>query len=161
MARYRYDWEALRQKFLLGDYKSLREFAEREGLKYNGNFIKKTKGWDKEKDAKEKQKRCKIIEGVIEGQIKQEIDWNLTHLKMWGEFLNIVQEALNDKSNIQNKEGKISAYILEKFANVMEKAQKGQRLSLGLDEKTGRDDDSLKELIEAIRESTKALGEVK
>jgi len=43
----------------------------------------------------------------------------------------------------------------------MEKAQKGQRLALGLDEKAEKDDESLKKLIETIKESTKALGEEK
>jgi len=150
----RYDWEALRQKFLLGDYKSLREFAECEGLNYKSSyFFKRTKGWIEEKEAREKEKRSKIIERVIEKQIEQEIDYNLTHLKLWGEFLNILQEALGDKRNIKSKDGKISAYILEKFANVMEKAQKGQRLALGLDNQNEINNDSLKELVEAIRKS--------
>lgn len=151
----RFNWEQLKQKFLLGDYKSIREFAEREGLKYNGNFIKKTKGWDKEKASKEKEKRCKIIEKVTEKQIEQEVDYNTTHLKLWGEFLNILQEAITNKEHIKDKKGKISAYVLEKFANVMEKAQKGQRLALGLDNQNEADSDSLKELVEAIRESAK------
>ncbi|RKL63030.1 hypothetical protein DXT63_08520 [Thermoanaerobacteraceae bacterium SP2] len=152
----RYNWEKLKQKFLLGDYKSLREFAEREGLKYNGNFIKKTKGWGKEKDIMEAQKRCKIVERVTERQIKQEVDWNTTHLKLWGEFLNILRKALKDGS-IEYKDGRINAYTFEKFANVMEKVQKGQRLALGLDEKQEQNDDSIDALIEAIQRSREEL----
>jgi hypothetical protein len=161
MARARYDWEALKKEFLLGDYKSVQEFARKKNLPVNAHFFRKTKGWAEEKRELRERKERKITEAVVKEQIKQEIDWNLTHLRLWGEFLNILQEALNDKDNIQNRDGKISAYILEKFANVMEKAQKGQRLALGPDEKTEKDDDNLKKLIEAIRESAKALGEEK
>ncbi len=150
----RYNWEELKQKFLLGDYKSLKEFAEREGLNYKSSyFFKRVKGWIEEKEVKEKQKRSRIIEKVTEKQIEQEVDYNTTHLKLWGEFLNILQEALADKENLLNKQGRISAYILEKFANVMEKAQKGQRLALGLDNQTETSNESLKELVRAIRES--------
>jgi hypothetical protein len=161
MTRARYDWEALKKEFLLGDYKSVQEFARKKNLPVNAHFFRKTKGWAEEKRELRERKERKITEAVVKEQIKQEIDWNLTHLRLWGEFLNILQKALNDKGSIQNKDGKISAYVLEKFANVMEKAQKGQRLALGLDEKAEKDDESLKELIEAIKESTKALGEEK
>lgn len=154
----RYDWEALKREFLLGDYKSLRQFANAKKLCYS-HLRRKAVGWAKEKSELQAQKERKIAEDLLEKQIEQEIDWNITHLKLWGEFLNILQDALKDKKNIKSKDGKISAYVLEKFANVMEKAQKGQRLALGLDEKTEKDDGSLKELADAIRESFKALGE--
>lgn len=158
----RYDWEVLRQKFLLGDYKSLREFAEREGLNYKSSyFFKRTKGWVEEKEAREKEKRSKIIEGAIERQIKHEIDWNTRHLEIWGKLLAIILEAVEDYrlQFVSEKTGRLNVYALEKVANIIEKAQKGQRLSLGLDEKTEKDDGSLKELADAIRESLKTLGE--
>ncbi|ADQ04394.1 hypothetical protein Calow_0826 [Caldicellulosiruptor owensensis OL] len=131
----KYNWEELKQKFLLGDYKSLREFAECEGLNYKSSyFFKRTKGWIEEKEAREKEKRIEIIERVIEKQIEQEVNWNTTHLKLWGEFLNILQEVFKNAESVKTKDGRINAYVLEKLANVMEKAQKGQRLALGLDE---------------------------
>jgi len=152
----RYDWEALRQKFLLGDYKSLREFAEREGLKYNGNFREKTKGWDKEKGAKEEQKRSKIIEGVIEGQIKREIDWNLAHLEAWGGFLNIVRWALKDFQNhFVSQRGKLNPYALEKAASVLKMVQEGQRKALGLDEKSN--EENTKGLLQKVKEIVDSL----
>lgn len=158
----RYDWEALRQKFLLGDYKSLREFAEREGLNYKSSyFFKRTKGWIEEKEAREKEKRSKIIEGAIERQIKQEIDWNTRHLEIWGKLLAIILEAVEDYrlQFVSEKTGRLNVYAMEKVANIIEKAQKGQRLALGMDEKAEKDDGSLKELADAIMESLKAQGE--
>jgi len=131
----RYNWEELKQKFLLGDYKSLREFAECEGLNYKSSyFFKRTKGWIEEKEAREKEKRSEIVERVIEKQIEQEVDWNTAHLKAWGELLNIVNEILKARDAQLSKNGKINVYALEKIANILEKIQKGQRLALGLDE---------------------------
>lgn len=149
----RYNWEELKKEFMLGDYKSLKEFAESKGLKYNGTFRKKTSGWLVEKRQKEDKKVTKIIEKTIEKIAERESDRNVAHLKLWDEFLYILQEALDDKENLLNKQGRISAYVLEKFANVMEKAQKGQRLALGLDEKQEQDNGSIDALVEAIRKS--------
>lgn len=153
----RYDWEALRQKFLLGDYKSLREFAEREGLKYNGNFRKKTKGWDKEKGAREEQKRSKIIEAVLEKQIQHEIDRNTRHLIAWDKFLQAIEEAMeNYRHHFFGKEsGRLNPYALEKAANVLKMAQEGQRKALGLDEKGEKEE--AKELLRRVNEIVSSL----
>lgn len=129
----RYNWDALKREFLLGDYKSLRQFAKAKKLCYS-HLRRKAVGWAKEKSELQAQKERKIAEGLIQNQIKQEIDWNLTHLKLWGEFLNILQEVFKNAESVKTKDGRINAYVLEKLANVMEKAQKGQRLALGLDE---------------------------
>lgn len=164
MARWevmaRYDWEALKREFLLGNYESLRQFAKVKGLGY-AHLRRKAKGWLEEKSQLRAQKERKIAEGLLEKQIKQEIDWNLAHLEAWGEFLNIVRWALKEfrKHFVSEKTGRLNPYALEKAANVLKMAQEGQRKALGLDEKTEKDDGSLKELAEAIRGSLKALGD--
>ncbi|MDO6355124.1 hypothetical protein Q3V94_08535 [Caloramator sp. CAR-1] len=147
----RENWEELKKEFMLGDFKSLKDFAEKKGLKYNSDFRKKVAGWKEEKLTKLRQKTDKIIEKTIEKQIEHEVDYNTTHLKLWGEFLNILSEAISDKDNLKNKDGKISAYILEKFANVMDKAQKGQRLALGLDEQKQDNTELLNKVNEIVR----------
>lgn len=157
----RYDWEALRQKFLLGDYKSLREFCEREGLKYTAYFRKRTSGWPSEKKQNANKKVSEVVEGILQRQIEHEIDWNTRHLEAWGKFLRIILEAVEEyhRHFVSEKTGRLNPYALEKAANVLKMAQEGQRKALGLDEKTEKDDGSLKELADAIRDSAKALGE--
>lgn len=157
----RYDWEALKREFLLGDYKSAREFALKKGLRYNSYFRQKTKEWTEEKLTLSRLKHDKVIKGTLEEQVRQEIDWNTRHLEIWGKLLAIILEAVEDYrlQFVSEKTGRLNVYALEKVANIIEKAQKGQRLSLGLDEKTEKDDGSLKELAEAIRESFKSLGD--
>lgn len=151
----KFDWNELKKEFLLGDYKSLKEFAEKKGLKYNSDFRKKAAGWREEKLTRNRQKTDKIIEKVIEKQIEQEVDWNTAHLNAWGELLNIINEILKARDEQLSKDGKLNIYALEKIANILEKIQKGQRLALGLDSQTETSSDSLKELVEAIKESAK------
>jgi hypothetical protein len=130
----RINWEELKKEFILGDYKSLRVFADKKGLKYNGNFMKKTKGWSDEKVAKGLQKSCKIVERTIEKQINHEVDRNTRHLNMWDTLLDIVDEVMNGKDqHLQTKAGNINVYAIEKLTSIVERAQKGQRLAEGLD----------------------------
>ncbi|MBZ4662780.1 MAG: hypothetical protein JG776_462 [Caloramator sp.] len=146
----RRNWEELKKEFMLGDYKSLKEFADKKGINYD-YLRRKTKGWLKERVTKQSQKSHKIIEKTIEKQIEHEVDYNTTHLKLWGEFLNILSEALKDIENIKTRDGKISAAALEKLANVMDKAQKGQRLALGLDEQKQDNTELLNKVNEIVR----------
>jgi len=55
----RIDWNEQKIKFITGSYKSLREFAKRENLGYNGNFLRMTKGWVQQKAANRLQIGCK------------------------------------------------------------------------------------------------------
>jgi len=67
----RIDWNEQKIKFITGCYKSLREFAKRENLGYNGNFLRMTKGWVQEKAANRLQMGCKIIEKISEEEINK------------------------------------------------------------------------------------------
>jgi hypothetical protein len=76
----RHNWLILKTKFFAQDYTSLREFARREGLSYNGNFMRQTKGWAAEKVAKGLQISCEISEKSmkevmeLKAELSKEID---------------------------------------------------------------------------------------
>lgn len=126
--------EELKKEFLIGDYKTLKEFAEAKGLNYS-SLRNKAKGWLQEKAKLLQEKNKKVIEKVLEQRIEKETDYNLAHLKAWDELLNIVLEVLHNKEqHLMTRNGKINIYALERVANILEKIQKGQRLALGLDE---------------------------
>ena len=72
----RINWNKMKSKFITGNYKSLRDFAKKVGLNYNGNFQKNTKGWTIEKGAKELQISCKIMEKFIEKEVQKMIEIN-------------------------------------------------------------------------------------
>lgn len=130
----RINWEELKKDYLLGDYKSLNEFAKEKSLKVNGNFKKQTKGWTEEKELKENQKSTKIIEGTLKRQIDYEVDRNTRHLQLWDALLDLVDEVVNGKDqHLQTKAGNINVYAMEKLTSIVERAQKGQRLAEGMD----------------------------
>jgi hypothetical protein len=131
----RINWEQLKKEFILGEYKSLRDFANKKGLKYNGNFMKKTKGWSDEKVAKGVQKSCEIVERTLERQIEHEVDRNTAHLQAWDALLDIVMEMVADRDkHLSTKAGARNVYALEKLSAVLDRIQKGQRLAEGIDQ---------------------------
>lgn len=68
-----------KKEFILGDYESVRDFAAQKGIKYNGYFAEKTKGWAEGKRARQEQKQSKIIEKTIEKIAKKEPDRNVAY----------------------------------------------------------------------------------
>jgi hypothetical protein len=131
----RLNWEELKREFILGDYKSLTDFAKKKGLKRNGNFNKKTKGWAEEKATKEQQKSKEVVKGTLERQIQNEIDRNTAHLIAWDALLDIVMEMVTDKDkHLSTKAGARNVYALEKLSAVLDRIQKGQRLAEGMDQ---------------------------
>jgi len=148
-----YDWEGLKREFVLGSYKTLKEFAEAKNISY-GLLRNKAKGWAQEKRQVEKTKTQLIVEKTIQKQIEKASDYNTLHVEFWNRLLELVWEALHDDKTIKTKEGKINIYALEKLALVVEKVQKGQRLALGLDEKK---DGHSEEVLQRVSEIVRAL----
>ena len=133
------NWDELKKDFILGDYKSLSEFADKKGLNRNGNFNKKTKGWTEEKAKKRKEKSNKIIEKTINKEVEKEVDRNTRHLNLTDKILDKVEKVLEEELTKITFFGKttntkiIQHSKLEKLMNILEKAQKTHRLSEGLD----------------------------
>lgn len=90
-----YNWDELKKEFIIGDYKSLNEFADIKGLTRNGNFNKKTKGWAEEKATKEQQKGNKIIDKTIEKVAEKEANRNARILSLADRLADKVDEAIN------------------------------------------------------------------
>ncbi|WAM33275.1 hypothetical protein [Caldicellulosiruptor morganii] len=150
-----YDWEGLKSEFVLGSYRSLKEFAEAKNISY-GLLRNKAKGWLREKRQVERTKNNLIVEKTIQKHAELACDYNSLHIEYWNRLLELVRQALYDDKTIRTKEGKINVYALEKLADVIEKVQKGQRLALGIDEKK---DNNNEELLQRIREIIQALNE--
>ncbi|ADQ45660.1 hypothetical protein Calkro_0778 [Caldicellulosiruptor kronotskyensis 2002] len=148
-----YDWDELKREFMIGNYKTLKEFAQEKGVNY-GVLRNKARDWLKEKQQVNKEKNQLIFEKTLQRQIEKATDYNTWHVEIWDEFLRLVWAALHDEKTIKTKDGKYNVYVLERLANVMEKVQKGQRLALGLDENK---EDHSEQLLNRIREIVCAL----
>lgn len=68
----KYNWKELEKEYLIGNYKSVREFLKYKNIPNNGSTKKSTKGWKNKKVLKEEQKSTKIIEKVIEKEAEKE-----------------------------------------------------------------------------------------
>jgi hypothetical protein len=124
----KYDWAKLKTKYLAGDYKDLKEFAEKEGIPHI-RVRQKGVGWNDEKRTRIELKQNKILEKTAEKQIETEAQINERHYKIWGKFLDYVDRRVQS--------GEITDNAAKNLAEVFDKAHKGQRLAMGLsDSKT-------------------------
>lgn len=68
----RYNWTKLKIQFINGDYKNLREFAERKKIPYK-TMLNAAKGWASEKREKDGQKVVKIGEKIQSAKIDEAV----------------------------------------------------------------------------------------
>ena len=68
----KYNWNKLKIAFINGNYKSLKDFAEKKNISYK-TLQQSAVGWVKEKQEKERKKTEKIQEEVYARQTEQEI----------------------------------------------------------------------------------------
>ena len=128
----KYDWKQLEKEYILSEYKSVKEFLRSKDIKSTGNTNKQTKGWAEKKATKEQQKSNKIVEKVIEKEIEKEVDINTRHLKLYDSFLDVLEGSFKNPAEYMYLE--MPDYDkLKKMVDILEKAQKGQRLAKGLD----------------------------
>jgi len=123
----RYDWNSLKQEYIAGDYKGLREFAEMKGIPYAGAYKRATTGWTDEKKQKQAKKQAKIAEGIFRREVLREIDRNAKQLELSDALMAkviAVAEYISPKD-------KNAAYHLQALIAAQEKLQKVQRIGEG------------------------------
>ena len=136
----KYDWDKLKAKYVAGNYKSVQEFAEKEGLTYNGSLRSRVASWRNEKQAKSRQKADKIINKTIEKVAERESDRNARHIALLDKILDKAELVIDNELNVfvdmfgkAHKGEVLDGNKLESMVRVLEKAQKGHRLALGMD----------------------------
>ena len=149
----KYDWKQLEKDYILSEYKSVKEFLRSKDIKSTGNTNKQTKGWAEKKATKEQQKSNKIEEKVIEKEIEKEVDINTRHLKLYDSFLDVLEGSFKNPAEYMYLE--MPDYDkLKKMVDILEKAQKGQRLAKGLDKEENNNENlnKVEELLSKIKE---------
>lgn len=99
----KYNWEELKQDFILGDYKNLKEFADKNNLNYtSGTFKKATTGWQKLKKSNKQNKSKKVIEKVTEKIANKEARNIVKKIDLASDsttkILKIINDALDDST---------------------------------------------------------------
>ena len=140
----KYDWDRLKVAWITGGYKSIREFADAEGVAYNADTRLKVSKWKKEKLTKSRQKTNKTIAKTIEKVSEIESDRNARHIALWDLIMQKGEQVARDELNtVLDMFGKthetkiIDAGKLEIVSKIVDRAQKGHRLALGLDKDKG------------------------
>lgn len=159
----KYDWIELKKEYLLGDYKSLKEFAASNNVNYDV-LRRKAKTWTDEKVTRKSAKSHKIIKKVTEQEIKKEVDRNTKHLGAYDLALDACVSVLKDELNKgvdMYGNGYTSPVVIHsKLARIvesLEKIQKGQRLAEGLDnDSNSKTTGVLPELLEYLKHDKKS-----
>lgn len=92
----KYDWDKLKAKYIAGNYKSVQDFAEKEGITYNGTVRSKVSVWRNEKQAKSRQKVGKIIDKTIEKIATKEADRNARILSIADKLAGKIESAVEE-----------------------------------------------------------------
>ena len=149
----KYDWKQLEKEYILSDYKSVSAFLKNKEIPINGSTKKSTKGWKNKKGLKEYQKSTKIIEKVTKKEIEKEVDINTRHLNLYDKFLDILEKSFENPEQFIYV-GMPDFDKLKKMVDILEKAQKGQRIAKGLDKENDNNiNQSLAEMIQKAYEN--------
>jgi hypothetical protein len=138
----KYDWNRLKIKYVTGDYATLKEFAEKFKINY-GVLRKQAVAWQEQKEQCNKIKVTKTIEKTVEKVIEREVDRNSRHIALIDIILDkielVIKEQLNTNVTPYGKAVKSDNIYVDKLdiaMKVLEKAQKGHRLALGIDKES-------------------------
>lgn len=153
----RHDWNELKKNWLLGDYKSLVEFAEHHNIKYG--YVKQQaakNNWYEEKRTMEELKTNEIVQKTVAASIENEVSRNTKHLQAYDIALDACITILNKelKKGVDMFGNHFTSQViihpkLARIVETLEKIQKGQRLAEGLDLST--DNGSLEKLDEILQ----------
>ncbi|AZR72519.1 hypothetical protein BBF96_03450 [Anoxybacter fermentans] len=135
---YKYDWPALKEEFITGNYRTLKEFAEKQGINYKTLRDRAYREkWTEEKRQYINRLHAKSIEKTLELTAETLAQRRLVHLQIATELIEKIQEtipALNTyvlegtktttkKIKKKNKEGLIDEITedkVESFIDVVE-----------------------------------------
>ncbi len=162
----KYDWVKLKREFTTHSKyatMSLREFASVKNIPYGANFRKHTAGWLDARAAKQSHKSRKIEEKLIEQEIASAEEFNRRHLRLYTKALaaaeKILDEQLGKSVDMFGKvhdTGIFSGSKLKSVAQILEIAQKGQRMCLGMDKdydpQTQSEESAIDSLLQHLKE---------
>lgn len=146
----KYDWKQLEKEYILSDYKSVSSFLKDKKINNSSYVRNNTKGWREKKRQNTDKKVTKIIQKTTEKEIEQEVDINTRHLELYNKFLDVLDSSFNTPEQYMYL-GMPDYDKLKKMVDILEKAQKGQRLAKGLDKEN--DNDATQSLAEAIQKA--------
>ena len=147
------DWDALKTQFLASNHTKIADFLQEKGIKRSGSVSRHTVGWAAEKKTFIARKNTRVLQKTLDRRVAKEVDYNLAHLQQWEDLRSRIDLMFRDPDpSLCTANGQLTPATVEKIAGILEKAQKGQRLALGLDAgKQDKENNQLSELIASLR----------
>lgn len=129
----KYNWTHLKNAFIHGTYRSLKEFGEAKKIPYK-TLLGRARGWIEEKQEKDREKNSEIskrlLEKTINREIEREFDRNTDILTAHDRMLMVVNEIPIDKLQRMAIEAPRS---FSSLAAALATLQKVHRIAEGLD----------------------------
>lgn len=149
----KYDWIKLRQKYITGEYKSLKDFAERENVDYP-TLRNNANGWKKERVTKQIQKTNKIIEKTLNKQAEKESALNVQVLSVAEKFIKVLGRfTVEELSELTMADSRDFVNLTGALSNL----QKVHRISEGLDKpNAGNSGDTQDDAVNALIDKLQA-----
>jgi hypothetical protein len=130
----KYDWNELKQEYILGTYNDLKEFSDKKNINY-GYLRQRADKWNDEKLTINEHKTNKIIEKTIQKDIEKKsndiVNIKGMYEKVFKKINKIIDYELNLSINMFGKEfetDQINNSKLKSVVEMLEKGQKGYRL---------------------------------
>lgn len=157
MGRKKINWAELKVDYMKNSYANLKAFADVHELNH-GTVRTKCAGWAKEKASMKTHVAELALDDLLADDVMTVQQRNQQHIAVWDGVLANISAALHDYDTLHYPDGSYKVAALERLANTMEKAQKGQRLALQMDKDTREAKGMLSEISAAIEAAKAAYG---
>ena len=153
------DWVAIRTEYETSNL-SQRKLAEKNGVSYPTLRDRcNREGWAKSKDNTRSKIVAKTLQKTVTKIATKESDRNARHISLYDKILDKAELVIDNELNVfvdmfgkAHKGELLDGNKLESMTRVLERAQKGHRLALGLDSKDKPPENpSVKPYVDALK----------
>ena len=151
----KYNWSSLKNSFINGNYKNLKEFSEAKKIPYK-TLVERARGWLEEKKEKDREKTEQIgqrlFERAINREIEREIDRNTEILSVHDNLITVLKEIPLERLQ------KIAIEAPRSFSSIataLLTLQKVHRIAEGLDlPQASGDKDDVPKIVFEIKDTS-------
>lgn len=150
----KYNWSSLKNSFINGNYKNLKEFSEAKKIPYK-TLVERARGWIEEKKEKDREKTEKIgqrlFERAVSREIEREFSRNTEILTVNDRLITVLKNIPLDKLERMAIEAPRS---FSSLTNALINLQKVHRTAEGLDSGNNADKDELPKIVFEIKDTS-------
>lgn len=150
----KYNWNSLKNSFIHGDYKNLKDFSKAKKIPYK-TLIERARGWLEEKQIKDREKTEQIgqrlFERAVSREIEREFNRNTEILSVHDTLISVLKEIPPDKLQRMAIEAPRS---FSSLTNALINLQKVHRTAEGLDGGNNADKEELPKIVFEIKDTS-------